>query len=203
MKWILAPLLLLTAMTVSADDAYQRGYQMGADLKAYQEGWEAAQKEVQPSDEPKSQTFAEFREHRKLKEMTFIQANIDGTRLDFTERDKTFKSDKDGIKGKTSFEILDDGIAAKIYITGNKNQSETADGVVLQQTAEMVVIATTYGAQKRLDKIDVYTLYPSLGIGFLNITHAYGGTGELGKALAEAGKGYPSASSITIPLKLE
>lgn len=197
MKWMLAPLLLLMAVTVAADDAYQRGYQMGADAKAFRDGWGAAQAEKQRP------TFAEFMERGKLGKMTFVQADMDGSRFDFAEGDKTFKQDKDGIKGKTRFEILDDGITAKIHITGNKDQSETAGGVVLQQTTEMVVIATTYGAQKGLDKIDVYTLFPALGIGFLNITHAYGGIGEFGKALVEAGKGYPSASSITIPLKLE
>lgn len=134
--------------------------------------------------------------------MTFIPDVGEGSRIDYME-DKTFNKTQDSIKGKTEFIMHNDDLGVTIRIIGNKKETEEIAGVVLQQTAEMVVIATIYGAQKGLDKIDVYTLFPALGVGFLNITHAYGGIGELGKALVEAGKGYPSASSITIPLKLE
>lgn len=221
MKWILAPLLLLMAVTVSADDAYQEGYRMGADSKAFMDGWRAANKEPsapqveKPSVRPTLKEFiAERDEARKLQEKqnTTEQLSLEwkatfvpekGSRTDYIPKDDGFKVDNDGLSSELEFTVHEDGISATIRMSGgNIKKPETYEAAVLQYGTDMIVIASRYGAIKNIDKIEIYTLYPKMGIGFLNMTSAYAGDFVI-KVAAESNKSIPAASSLTFPLRLK
>lgn len=225
-------LLAGCATTVSADDAYQRGYQMGADSKAFMDGWEAAHKEAPPEQKAaipsklKDSDFADIfkpwqpsnrYEHKDVAptqgqtqddakqlltewKATFVPEK--GNRIDYIPKDDGFKVDNDGLSSKFEFTVHEDGISATIRMSGgNIKKPETYEAAVLQYGMDMLVIASRYGAIQNIDKTEIYTLYPKMGIGFLNITSAYAGDFVI-KAAARSNKSIPAASSITFPLRM-
>jgi hypothetical protein len=126
-----------------------------------------------------------------------------GSRTDYIPKDDGFKVDNDGMSSEIEFTVHEDGISATIRMSGgNIKKPETYEAAVLQYGTDMIVIASRYGAIKNIDKIEIYTLYPKMGIGFLNMTSAYAGDFVI-KVAAESNKSIPAASSITFPLRMK
>jgi hypothetical protein len=64
----------------------------------------------------------------------------------------------------------------------------------------MIVISANDNSA--LDKSEIYTLYPDIGIGFLNMTRTDAGD-NFAKTTSKTDANIPTASSITFPLQLK
>ncbi|MDQ5767235.1 hypothetical protein [Thiothrix subterranea] len=223
MKWVLAPLLLLAAITVSADDAYQRGYQMGADSKAFQEGWDAAQKKAVPAQQQPSvaseddlkaifsQPFvpsnrfaapAQGQTQNATEQLlpewkaTFVPENC--SRTYYTQESKSFKTDECETSLEFGFIVPENSTQATIRIIGI--QTGESDAAVLYQSKEKIIISAINDSS--IDRSEIYTLYPKIGIGFLNMTRADAGD-NFAKTDSKTDANIPSASSLTFSLRLK
>ena len=182
MKWVLAPLLLLAAITVTADDAYQEGYRMGADSKAFMDGWRAAHKAAAPV--PQQPSVASEDDLKAIFSQPFVPSNRlaapaqgqtqnateqlsqewkatfvpeKGNRTDYIPKDDGFKVDNDGLSSEFEFTVHEDGISATIRMSGgNIKKPETYEAAVLQYGMDMLVIASRYGAIQNIDKTEIY-----------------------------------------------
>ena len=133
-----------------------------------------------------------------------VFAAVQGTRVDYFPDERGFQSQEDEVSHwRFEFRIPAKGSNAHVRLIPSTQENkpiEDYEAFVISRNEDMIALTLRYSISPKPEKIEVYTLYPKLGIGFLTVTSAFLGN-YLFKALATGDPNIPHASAKVIPLK--
>ena len=136
-------------------------------------------------------------------ELRFEFVSGKGIRYDYFLSNDRFNLQEDNLLYKFIFIIPTTGNKAKIqlfYLRSSSTEPDDYSAIILHRSDDMITMMLQYSPEYNLDKIELYTIFPKLGIGFTSKLSSYLGLPKM-KYASKFVPQIPQASASVIPIR--